>query len=211
MDPSDHDSELSREELLQRYMPKAAAKHGTERRSPFKFLDSYEASDSDIFFGRDSEIDELLRIYHRPGNVLIYGESGAGKTSLVQCGLRARIHQADALFIPLRISKEGLTGVCRDVCAYASGQLGETVEYLPEMSLVDAVTAAREEASRPIVLFFDQFEELLIFHDADDRRRFAGELAALSFIMYTGVVSPLGEGTNRFFDMEALTSLNYLY
>ena len=38
---------------------------------------------------------------------------------------------------------------------------------------------AREAASRPIVLFFDQFEELFLFHDADTRRYFAEDLAAI--------------------------------
>ena len=37
----------------------------------------------------------------------------------------------------------------------------------------------REAASRPIVLFFDQFEELFLFHDADTRRQFAEDLAAI--------------------------------
>jgi len=35
-------------------------------------------------------------------------ESGAGKSSLVQCGLRSRIPESDALFITLRVHATGL-------------------------------------------------------------------------------------------------------
>ena len=174
------DRELSREELLDRYKKQVGAFDGrSTRRSPFKFLDSYDVGDSDIFFGRDSEIEELLRYYHSLGHVLIYGESGAGKTSLVQCGLRATIPEADALFIPLRIRAEGLPGSAVISVNSASQQLGETVAYSAEMSLIATLMETREAASRPVVLFFDQFEELLILHSADARRRFAEELAKI--------------------------------
>ena len=63
--------ELSREALLQRYAKKSgAAPAAGKRRSPFKFLDSYSVEDADIFFGRDSEIEELLTHFHRVGHVL---------------------------------------------------------------------------------------------------------------------------------------------
>jgi len=172
--------ELSREELIRRYGRKArTAPANAKRRSPFKFLDSYGVDDSDIFFGRDAEIAELLRQFHGYGHVLIYGESGAGKSSLVDCGLRSRIPEADALFIPLRVHRAGLPIVPMQVCMGAYRALGEFVETPDDARLVDALRVVREEASRPVVLFFDQFEELFIFHDAAARRRFAEELASI--------------------------------
>lgn len=96
--------ELSKDELFNRYKKKAASQEIPTRRSPFKFLDSYDESDSDIFFGRDAEIEEIQRLYHGPGHVLIYGESGSGKSSLVQCGLRAKIPEDS-------YSRAGLNGV----------------------------------------------------------------------------------------------------
>ena len=177
---NNQDAELSREELLQRYGKKSPDVPGeATRRSPFKFLDSYDAGDADIFFGRDFEIEELLRHFHTYGHVLIYGESGSGKTSLVQCGLRSQIPAADALFIPLRVHASGLSTVCHQIRESASLGLGEPVEISPQSGLVDTLREVRQAASRPVVLFFDQFEELFIFHDADTRRRFADDLASL--------------------------------
>ena len=173
-------SELSREELLRRYAKKSpVTPTDATRRSPFKFLDSYDIEDADIFFGRDSEIAELLRHFHSFGHVLIYGESGAGKSSLVQCGLRSQIPAADALFIPLRVHSTGLATVCQQICEYAGQALGEDIEISAESNLVDTLREVRLAASRPVVLFFDQFEELFIFHDALARRRFAEDLASI--------------------------------
>ena len=176
---NNQDEELSREELLLRYGKSPGAPTEATRRSPFKFLDSYDACDADIFFGRDFEIEELLRHFHSSGHVLIYGESGAGKTSLVQCGLRSRIPAADAMFIPLRVHAGGLSNVCEQICHAASLELGEVVDVSPRSGLIQTLREIRQTASRPVVLFFDQFEELFIFHDAQTRRRFANELASI--------------------------------
>ena len=146
---NDQVAELSREELLRRYAKKSPdAPTDATRRSPFKFLDSYDASDADIFFGRDYEIDELLGHFHGYGHVLIYGESGCGKTSLVQCGLRSRIPEADALFIPLRVHATGLSTVCHQIRESASLGLGEPVEVSPQPGLVDTLREVRQAASR---------------------------------------------------------------
>ena len=165
---------------LRRYAKKSPdAPKDARRRSPFKFLDSYDVEDADIFFGRDSEIAELLRHFHSHGHVLVYGESGSGKSSLVQCGLRAQIPAADALFIPLRVHSTGLPTVCRHISEYAGHALGEPIEVAAESNLVDTLREVRQAASRPIVLFFDQFEELFILHDALARRRFAEDLSSI--------------------------------
>lgn len=176
---SDSASELSREELLQRYSQLLPSGSAAVRRSPFKFLDSYEASDADIFFGREFEIKDLLWHFQSYGHVLIYGESGSGKSSLVQCGLRSRIPEADALFIPLRVHTTGLPGLCEQIRESASVTLSESLESAVGLPLVDTLRAVGEAASRPIVLFFDQFEELFIFHSLQVRRRFAEELASI--------------------------------
>ena len=55
--------------------------------SPFKFLDSYEKSDKEQFFGRNKEIAQLYNALHTSNLMLLYGASGTGKTSLINCGL----------------------------------------------------------------------------------------------------------------------------
>ncbi|MFO7922084.1 MAG: ATP-binding protein, partial [Bacteroidales bacterium] len=56
-------------------------------KSPFEFPDSYTREDEEIFFGRDREIEELYRKVFESKTLLVYGISGTGKTSLIDCGL----------------------------------------------------------------------------------------------------------------------------
>jgi putative ribosome biogenesis GTPase RsgA len=66
-------------------------------KSPFKFLDSYTKDDRDIFSGHDQEITELYRRVFEGKMLLVYGISGTGKSSLVNCGLASRFNESDWL------------------------------------------------------------------------------------------------------------------
>ena len=50
------------------------------KRSPFKFLDSYQKEDKDRFFGRERETAQLYNAVRASNLVLVYGASGTGKT-----------------------------------------------------------------------------------------------------------------------------------
>ena len=52
--------------------------------SPFKLLDAYTAADQNAFWGRDEEIADLYGMVTKNRLILVYGQSGTGKTSLVQ-------------------------------------------------------------------------------------------------------------------------------
>jgi len=64
-------------------------------RSPFKFLDAYTVQDKNVFFGRDSEIESLYTLVFKTNLLIVYGLSGTGKTSLIQCGLASRFDGPD--------------------------------------------------------------------------------------------------------------------
>ena len=53
----------------------------------FKFLDSYTKEDKDIFFGRNNDIEVLYEKIFQTNLLIIYGATGVGKSSLIQCGL----------------------------------------------------------------------------------------------------------------------------
>ena len=71
-------------------------------KSPFKFLDSFTKEDKDIFFGRDKETEELYQKVFESKLLLIYGVSGTGKSSLLQCGLANKFQESDWLPISIR-------------------------------------------------------------------------------------------------------------
>jgi MoxR-like ATPase len=62
-------------------------------KSPSKFLDSFTLADRAIFFGRDQELTELCRRVFESKILLVYGVSGTGKTSLINC-----IKKAETLY-----------------------------------------------------------------------------------------------------------------
>ncbi len=81
-------------------MPEEAASLSTEFQSeegvpenPFPGLRSFESHETHLFFGRDGQSDELLRILAQNRFVAVVGVSGSGKSSLVRAGLLPAIER----------------------------------------------------------------------------------------------------------------------
>ena len=55
--------------------------------NPYPGLRAFEAEEDYLFFGREKEVDELLRRLRSTRFLAIVGTSGSGKSSLVRCGL----------------------------------------------------------------------------------------------------------------------------
>ena len=83
-------------------------------RSPFKFLDPFGPQDNKVFFGRSAEIDELYAQVFRTPLLLVYGLTGTGKTSLIDCGLRNRFDGTDWLPFYVR-RKENINEALREM------------------------------------------------------------------------------------------------
>jgi hypothetical protein len=137
-------------------------------RAPYRSLAAFRFADTGILVARDREIERLVRLITMYRGVLLYGQSGAGKSSVVNAGLLPRIIREG--FWPHRVRVQPRVDhelvlepiACSDgqenaflpsaVGAAAPGTrlvLGVD-EFLAEVS--DAAEAA------PILLVFDQFE-----------------------------------------------------
>jgi hypothetical protein len=133
--------------------------------NPFKFLDAYGKDDRDRFFGRDREIAQLFNAVHASNLVLIYGRSGTGKTSIVQCGLANKFDDTDWLPVTVR-RRDGFERSLR-------AELLKQLKRAPDPSSCESLAAlVRElfiEHYRPVYLIFDQFEELYTIGDEHER------------------------------------------
>src|SRR6187549_1913852 len=65
---------------------------GGARFNPFPGLRPFEPDEDYLFFGREREVDELLRRLGAHRFLSVIGTSGSGKSSLVRSGLIPSLH-----------------------------------------------------------------------------------------------------------------------
>lgn len=135
-------------------------------KSPFKFLDSYDKSDSKIFFGRDNEIEKLYEMVFHTNLILLYGQSGTGKTSIIKCGLANKFLETDWYDMYVRRRDNLNKSLVRSL-----EQAAET-PFEPEMSIKDMVYSLYLDYMKPIYLIFDQFEEIFILGSEEEQDTF---------------------------------------
>lgn len=58
---------------------------------PYPGLRAFQREETDIFFGREEQTDELLRRLQRGRFLAVVGASGCGKSSLVRAGMMAAL------------------------------------------------------------------------------------------------------------------------
>lgn len=136
-------------------------------RSPFKFLKSYQPEEKNIFFGRDREIDELYGAIKLNRIVILFGESGTGKSSLVRSGLARRLDTCD--WEPFYVVPgANLINSLRDTLSHSAAWGGA---YINKEQIPDAVATIGNRMIRPVYLIFDQFEDYLISLNSRNKQR----------------------------------------
>lgn len=140
---------------------------------PFKFLDAYERKDKAIFFGRNEEIEELYKMIFLTNILLVYGASGTGKTSLIQCGLANKFQTYDWLALNIRRGKNILLSLDKALCQESDDFFvyNENSDFSIE-DIPAKIKAVYLASFRPIYLIFDQFEELYILGTKEEQRLF---------------------------------------
>lgn len=141
--------------------------------SPFKFLDAYTKEDANIFFGRDREVTQLYELVEQSDLLLVYGNSGVGKTSLIQAGLSSRMRETD--WLPLFVRRQG--DITQSV-HYALQRTAKT-ELADGIPLSESVDSLFLDYFKPIYLIFDQFEEVFILGNEEERSVFVTAMAEL--------------------------------
>lgn len=146
---------------------------------PYKFLAPYELEDEPIFCGRDREIQVLLADIVINRLVVLFAKTGTGKTSLINAGVRPRLHDRDYETFFIRV-KQDPTESARAV--------------LEHHNLIGTMLSAQlsdlsKRLGKSIVLFFDQFEEFFIRigGNSPTGREFINEIGTLHKNKNSGV------------------------
>ena len=140
---------------------------------PFKFLDSYQRGDKDFFFGRNEEIETLYHMTFQTRILLVYGTSGSGKTSLIQCGLANKFHTYDWLALYIRRGGNLISSLDKTLCD-ASDEVFTYIEQEQSVikNLALKVEAVYKASFKPVYLIFDQFEELYVLGNKAEQELF---------------------------------------
>lgn len=138
---------------------------------PYKFLQSYSEDDAPVFWGRDREIAEISsKIVQNPSYV-IYGQSGVGKTSLLQAGIVPTLKAAGHRTTVLRCFPDPASDL--EAALYGANPEREPSVHAALTQLAGASPNAQ------LVFCFDQFEAWLHLADGDRKRRLVTLIEAM--------------------------------
>lgn len=167
-------------------------------RCPFRGLLPFSTEDSEFYFGRDVDVQSLLSNLQEFPLVVLIGDSGTGKTSLVQAGLipalrRGRFYTDDRWVESWRVA----------ICRPAERPFAELANALPDLDtslstserlrvreqceamlkadaegLLNYLAVIPTTKKEHTLIVIDQFEELFSPATANEtRRRFIASLA----------------------------------
>ena len=157
------------------------------RFNPFPGLRPFEADDDYLFFGREPEIDELLRRLRTTRFLSVVGTSGSGKSSLIRAGLIPSLISgamsgagAGWRMATMRPGENPIGNLAMAlspprVLGSSEPELADTQPVLIEATLrrslrglVDSVKMARLPKGENVLIVVDQFEELFRYHRNED-------------------------------------------
>lgn len=187
---SDGEIELLNRLMLEATFPEQIRNYQAE---PYVGPRSFQKTNRYSFFGRDDESDELVSLITAHPAVLLYSQSGAGKTSLLNAQLIPKLEEDEHFQVlpPMRVQgqlssdfKIGKKSNIFVLNALMSCIRAETVQSdLNAMTFAEFLKGKEKKINpygepSPTVLIFDQFEELFTSYPGrwPDRETFFKQL-----------------------------------
>src|SRR5579872_282928 len=173
--------------------------------NPFPGLRPFEPEEDHLFFGREKQIDELLRRLRSTRFLSVVGSSGSGKSSLVRCGLIPSLHSGFMVtagsswrIAMIRPGEDPIGNLATALNGSGvlgpDGELTDVNRMLLEatlrrstLGLVNTVQQARIPASDNLLVIVDQFEELFRFRRSGQIDNSRDEAVAFVKLLLQGV------------------------
>ncbi len=157
-----------------------AATSAITRTNPFPGLRPFQEDEEYLFFGRESQVDDMVNTLAATHFLAVVGGSGSGKSSLVNCGLRPALRrgfmaQAGTVWrmAQFRPGSDPLGALTRALASdgvlfrgyEATGgltltELIDTTLRMSKLGLIDLYEQARLGEGVNLLVVVDQFEEL---------------------------------------------------
>lgn len=171
--------------------PSAPVSQAIDPQHPWLGLASFTEDTRQFFYGREEEVAELSRRVQRKLLTILFGQSGLGKTSILNAGIVPRLRPEGFCPVYVRIdysaagmppSEQIKQAIFR--ATEAQGRWTQTGVAVEGESLWEFLhhrdDELRDAEGKPIIplLIFDQFEEIFTLAQADD----AGRKRAAEFL-----------------------------
>jgi WD40 repeat protein len=152
--------------------------------NPYRGLESFEAKQSNLFFGRDELIEELYERIALPDAktnsdrpfTVVLGISGSGKSSLVKAGLIPHLNKQEAglwqILEPMRPGTTPFLALAKAILLIANNteSVQDSIELLSQLlqdnptqfsQTIAAWHKLNQNQGKKLLLVIDQFEELI--------------------------------------------------
>jgi WD40 repeat protein/serine/threonine protein kinase len=146
--------------------------------TPFPGLFPFSERQSELFFGRDAELDAFLERARHVPILPIVGPSGAGKSSFVEAGVIPRLKEQDRwTILSLRPGKRPFFFLAAQIAAIRGDRpgadgLAHDLTNTPGLLALELADLAEQNGGR-VLLFVDQLEEVYtLVEDTRLRRSF---------------------------------------
>ncbi|MDJ0595674.1 MAG: caspase family protein [Pleurocapsa sp. MO_226.B13] len=108
--------------------------------NPYKGLQSYDETDSKLFFGREESIKELREqvVSNKQAFTIVLGASGIGKSSLVKAGLIPNLRNSQEhqfkILDPMRPGESPLNSLAQVCLPITDEDAAQTMSYIKQLS-----------------------------------------------------------------------------
>jgi WD40 repeat protein len=158
-----------------------ASKKETRIFNPFPGLRPFAPEESDLFFGRERESEEVLKKLLNNRFVTVIGASGTGKSSLIYCGVLPKVRKIESgdssswKIIMFRPGNDPLGNLSNSIRENIEAKEKENISHeniLLDIHLnSDGITSALNKYlirnDNKVLLIVDQFEELFRYSKLD--------------------------------------------
>lgn len=154
---------------------------------PYRGLSSFSSSERDVFFGRETEVVEILERLRTQGGIVLVGPSGSGKSSLAYAGVLPAVEDgALGGGLVFRISRfeprtRPLASLAAALCrafSYPEEEIHAFLRTSPES--LGQHLRSRLPPGTGLLLVIDQLEELAtLAEDPNDLRTFSRAIGSI--------------------------------
>ncbi len=156
--------------------------------NPYRGLQAFDDEHRGVFFGRRAEIGTVIERLRSDSFVLVVGDSGVGKSSLCRAGVvpfvvhdNALNDDKDWLYAKLVPGSTPFSNLLSALSSAGIASLPELRRHVRDnpQALPRIIRSSIDMKKRGLLLFVDQFEEMVTLGDEEEREYASEALAAM--------------------------------